>query len=102
MQVHDATDGAALNRLVLQPEDDPERVALNRLFEVFRDLDGGDVPLVRFTLDVPEYEDLDHGRWREAEYAPDRDRYDPGARALVIPTNASPDWGFVHQQEGKS
>ena len=70
------------SQMVLQPETEGEQTALNRLMETLGNVEDG--PLAWFTLDVAEYPDLDHDLARRAVFAPERDRYDAGARALVI------------------
>jgi len=77
MHTHESPD-----RLVMQPETDAEQAALNRLQSVFPNVVGG--PTARFTLDVGEYDELDHDLAESAVFDPDRDRYDAGARALVV------------------
>lgn len=68
--------------LVMQPETEAEASALNRLQATFPNVVGG--PTAFWTLDVEEYDDLDHDLAGRAVFDPDRDRYDAGARALVI------------------
>ncbi|QZP37762.1 hypothetical protein [Halobaculum magnesiiphilum] len=70
------------SRLVLQPETEGEQSALNMLQALIKDLD--DAPAAYFTLDVADYADLDHDLASRAVFAPDRSRYDAGARALVV------------------
>jgi hypothetical protein len=77
MQTHESPQ-----RLVLQPENEVEQTALNRLQGVFPNVVGG--PTTYFTLDLDQYADLDHDLWNSAVFDPRRDRHDAGARALVV------------------
>lgn len=77
MQTHESP-----RRLVLQPENEIEQAALNRLQGVFPNVVGG--PSVWFTLDLDQYANLDHDLWGDAVFDPDRNRHRPGARALVV------------------
>jgi hypothetical protein len=69
-------------RIVLQPEDEPEQELLNLIFE-FSEAYGF---FTFFTLDVGQYPDLDEDLHREAPLNPRGDVIDPdpGARALVV------------------
>jgi hypothetical protein len=92
MQVHDGTEGHGRSRLVLQPETDDEQHALHRLYEVLTDIDRDEEALAWFTNDLGSYDDaLDLDRWRSAVYDPVNERFDAGARALVVSTGL--DWG---------
>lgn len=82
-------------RIAIQPETDVEQSLVSELFTRLNNLgeNGGPHPekvgsrLVFYTLDLAEYEDLDHGLWAEAECAVNshgRLDPDPGSRALVV------------------
>jgi len=75
-------DRSVDERIVLQPEDDPEQELLGLIFEFGESY--GFFPF--FTLDVPEYPSLDGDLHREAPLNPRGDVIDPdpGARALVV------------------
>ena len=76
--MHVATDGT---RLALQPEDIAEEALLYALFSTF------EPPACWFTLDVTEYDDLDHALARERAESPGVGPFPPGTRALVISIN---------------
>lgn len=71
-------------RLVLQPETEVEQSALVRLRGWFDRLKVT-CPPPWWTVDVEKYPDLDHDLADQAVWNPATDRYDVGARALVIP-----------------
>jgi hypothetical protein len=100
MRVHDGTDGHVRSRLVLQPETNDEQAALYRLFDVLRGLDRDEEGLAWFSVDLGNYDALDLDRWRSAVYDPSSDRYDVGARALVISTGL--DWGGFATYRGEA
>lgn len=72
----DATE----TRLALQPEDLEEEHLLYQLFSAM------EPPACWFTLDVLEYDALDHGLASERAEAPGSGPFAPGTRALVIST----------------
>jgi hypothetical protein len=73
--MHVATDGT---RLALQPEDVADEELLYALFSAF------EPPACWFTLDVAEYDGLDHALARERAESPGTGPFAPGTRALVI------------------
>lgn len=88
-------------RIALQPETTVEQGLLLELFHRLQAI--ADAPshpekvgntLVFYTLDVPEYDGLDHELWEEAECGVDEHgRLDPepGSRALVVIHSGEPD-----------
>lgn len=72
-------------RMVMQPENETERRALQSLASL--------LPRAFFTLDVPEYPALDADLWRAARFNPARDVIEAGARALVVALSHDGDGG---------
>lgn len=66
------------SRLALQPEDASEEELLYALFSAF------EPPACWFTLDVTEYDDLDHALAKERAESPETGPFATGTRALVI------------------
>jgi len=75
-------------RIVMQPETEVEQSCLSRLCWVFQQQIG--LEAAWFTLDLDQYDDLDHDLWQSAPFNPRRDRADVGARALVITHGEKP------------
>lgn len=75
-------DLSVSDRMVMQPESEHERRALNSLQPL--------LPRAYFTMDVPEYPALDADLWRSARFDPEHDVTEAGARALVISVSHQP------------